>query len=264
MPPNALFSVPHGLEKRQKKSYHARKPRPNCVGRARSVSHLSPDPSRGERLAVVGLHVDAASSDHRPGRIRRLKAVPRFAPHGMLSASRRKHVAEEVRHSLSLTESCLKCSPRLSAVNIDDLQASAVFLCTQKYELLTGDHDVLREPTQHAIEEPLAHHPIVQREQPCLLKPSLGTGTIGPLFRPRLSISETRRHAQLWELEGQPASVAVHHERPASQEERASWMSIPHLFLSFLSPVTISKTYVYSHSRRELTATASSFGTSDK
>lgn len=39
-------------------------------------------------------------------------------------------------------------------------------------------------------------------------------------------MSERRRHAQLWELEGEPASVAVHHKRPATQEAQIHKVSI--------------------------------------
>lgn len=75
----------------------------------RSTLHLCPDPSRGERLAVVGLHVDAAPSNDRPWCIRRLDAVTRFAPHGMLSASRggAKEFANKKKASVGLPEPSL-------------------------------------------------------------------------------------------------------------------------------------------------------------
>lgn len=105
--------------------------RATAAGRA-PVTHLSPDPSRGERLAVVGLHVDAASSDHRPGRIRRLKAVARFAPHGMLSVSRRNAWPQtDIHHSArpSCLSTLLIFRARSNAVNIDALQPVQFFRC---------------------------------------------------------------------------------------------------------------------------------------
>lgn len=91
-----------------------------------SLTHLRPYPPCGERLAVVGLHMDAASPNNRPGCTRRLETVPSFASHGMLSVVQRRRCCRFTTYSTKLSHSHCLCMyhPATTQTPIDDSSAN--------------------------------------------------------------------------------------------------------------------------------------------